>query len=129
MELLIFVIIALAILGGLVVLSIRAEKKEKELIVFDLSEEVVATPVEVVATPVVEKETKTVETVKKAPSKKAAPKKEPKSPAKAEVAAKRTRKDGKFVADDPSTPGVNEAFIDGKAPEPKKRGRKPKAAE
>jgi hypothetical protein len=39
-----------------------------------------------------------------------------KSVAKAEVAAKRARKGGKFVADDPSTPDVNEAFKRGKAP-------------
>jgi hypothetical protein len=36
--------------------------------------------------------------------------------AKAEIAGKRTRKGGKFVKDDPSTPDVNEAFKDGKAP-------------
>ena len=36
--------------------------------------------------------------------------------AKAEIAGKRTRKDGKFVKDDPSTPDVNEAYKDGKAP-------------
>ena len=39
-----------------------------------------------------------------------------KSVAKAEVAAKRVRKGGKFVGDDKSTPDVNEAFKDGKAP-------------
>jgi hypothetical protein len=39
-----------------------------------------------------------------------------KSVAKAEVAAKRARKGGKFVADDPSTPDVNEAFKRSKAP-------------
>jgi hypothetical protein len=43
-------------------------------------------------------------------------KKAAKSPAKAEVAAKRTRKGGKFVGDDKSTTGVNEAFKDGKSP-------------
>lgn len=48
-------------------------------------------------------------------------KKEPKSPAKAEVAEKRTRKSGKFVADDKSTPDVNEAFKEGKAPAKKKK--------
>lgn len=47
-------------------------------------------------------------------------KKAPKSPAKAEVAEKRTRKNGKFVGDDKSTPDVNEAFKDGKAPAKKK---------
>ena len=52
---------------------------------------------------------------KKAPAKKA-----PKSPAKAEVAEKRTRKNGKFVGDDKSTPNVNEAFKDGKTPAKKK---------
>ena len=31
-------------------------------------------------------------------------------------------KKGQYVADDPSTPGVNEAYVDGKAPA-KKRGR------
>jgi len=36
--------------------------------------------------------------------------------AKAEIAGKRTRKGGKFVKDDPSTPDVNEAFKDGKTP-------------
>ena len=57
-----------------------------------------------------------VEVVAKAPP----AKKAPKSPAKAEVAEKRTRKGGKFVGE--STPGVNEAFKDGKAPakKPKK---------
>lgn len=57
------------------------------------------------------------------PAVKAAPaKKKPKSPAKAEVAEKRTRKGGKFVGDDKSTPDVNEAFKGGKAPakKPKK---------
>lgn len=49
------------------------------------------------------------------------PKKEPKQPAKAEVAEKRTRKGGKFVGDDKSTPDVNEAFKDGKAPAKKKK--------
>lgn len=44
--------------------------------------------------------------------------------AKAEIAEKRARKDGKFVADDPSTPDVNEAFTEGKAPP--KRVKKPK---
>lgn len=44
--------------------------------------------------------------------------------AKAEVAEKRARKAGKFVADDPATPDVNEAFIDGKAPP--KKVKKPK---
>ena len=39
--------------------------------------------------------------------------------AKAEIAGKRTRKGGKFVADDPNTPDVNEAFTDGKAPSKK----------
>lgn len=63
-------------------------------------------------------EVATVE-VKAAPAKKA-----PKSPAKAEVAAKRTRKSGKFVGDDKSTPEVNEAFKDGKAPA-KKTTKKP----
>lgn len=48
-------------------------------------------------------------------------KKEPKSPAKAEVAEKRTRKSGKFVADDKSTPDVNEAFKEGKVPAKKKK--------
>jgi len=36
---------------------------------------------------------------------------------------KRARtEDGKFIADDPSTPDVNEAYVSGKAPA-KKRGR------
>lgn len=35
---------------------------------------------------------------------------------------KRARKKGKFVADDPSTPNVNEAWEGGVAPKPK-RGR------
>lgn len=56
--------------------------------------------------------------------KKAKPKKEPKQPAKAEVAEKRTRKGGKFVADDKSTPDVNEAFKDGKAPAKKPAAKK-----
>lgn len=54
--------------------------------------------------------------VKTEPAKKAPAKKAPKSPAKSEVAQKRTRKGGKFVGDDKSTPDVNEAFKDGKAP-------------
>ncbi len=53
-------------------------------------------------------------------------KKAPKSPAKAEVAEKRTRKGGKFVGDDKSTPGVNEAFKGGKAPAKKAKPKKPK---
>ena len=56
------------------------------------------------------------------PKVKAAAKKVVKT-AKAEIAGKRTRKDGKFVKDDPSTPDVNEAFKDGKAPV-----KKPKAS-
>lgn len=32
------------------------------------------------------------------------------------VEPKRARKDGKFVADDPSTPDINEAWVGGKAP-------------
>lgn len=59
-------------------------------------------------------------TAKKAPAKKA-----PKSPAKAEVAEKRTRKNGKFAGDDKSTPDVNEAFKDGKAPAKKTAKKKP----
>lgn len=51
-------------------------------------------------------------------------KKAPKSPAKAEVAEKRARKNGKFVGDDESTPDVNEAFKDGKAPAKKATARK-----
>lgn len=58
--------------------------------------------------------------VKTEPAKKA-----PKSPAKAEVAEKRTRKGGKFVGDDKSTPDVNEAFKDGKAPAKKTTKKKP----
>ena len=57
--------------------------------------------------------------VKAKPAKKA-----PKSPAKAEVAEKRTRKGGKFVGDDKSTPAVNEAFKDGKAPAKKAPAKK-----
>jgi len=62
--------------------------------------------------------------VKAAPAKKAPAKKAPKSPAKAEVAEKRTRKGGKFVGDDKSTPAVNEAFKDGKAPAKKAPAKK-----
>ena len=62
--------------------------------------------------------------VKAAPAKKAPAKKAPKSPAKAEVAEKRTRKGGKFVGDDKSTPAVNEAFKDGKAPAKKTPAKK-----
>jgi hypothetical protein len=39
-----------------------------------------------------------------------------KATAKQKVAASRTRKGGKFVGDDKSTPNVNEAFKEGKAP-------------
>lgn len=63
--------------------------------------------------------------VKTEPAKKAPAKKAPKSPAKAEVAEKRTRKGGKFVGDDKSTPDVNEAFKDGKAPAKKTTKKKP----
>lgn len=63
--------------------------------------------------------------VKVEPAKKAPAKKAPKSPAKAEVAEKRTRKGGKFVGDDKSTPDVNEAFKDGKAPAKKATKKKP----
>lgn len=65
------------------------------------------------------------EPAKKAPAKKAPAKKAPKSPAKAEVAEKRVRKNGKFVGDDKSTPDVNEAFKDGKAPAKKASKKKP----
>lgn len=41
---------------------------------------------------------------------------------KSELAGKRTRKKGKFVADDPATPDSNEAYIDGKKP---RKPRKP----
>lgn len=58
--------------------------------------------------------------VKTTPAKKA-----PKSPAKAEAAEKRTRKSGKFVGDDKSTPDVNEAFKDGKTPVKKATKKKP----
>ncbi len=76
------------------------------------------------AAPKVEEVAKT-EPVKKPAAKKAPAKKAPKSPAKAEVAEKRVRKDGKFVADDKSTPDVNEAFKDGKAPAKKPAKKKP----
>lgn len=66
---------------------------------------------------------KRVDTVKEE-IKNAKPKKEPKSPAKAEVAEKRARKGGKFVGDDKATPDVNEAFKDGKAPEKKAPAKK-----
>lgn len=72
--------------------------------------------VEVVTTDVVEAEQEEV--------KKTKAKKEPKAPAKAEVAAKRTRKGGKFVGDDKSTADVNEAFKDGKAPAKKPATKK-----
>ena len=51
----------------------------------------------------------------------------PEKPAKAEMAEQRERDGGgQFAADDPATPGVNEAWKDGKAPAKKKRGRPPK---
>lgn len=59
---------------------------------------------------------------KEAPKVKAAAEKAVKN-VKAEIASKRTRKGGKFVKDDPSTPDVNEAFKDGKAPA--KKAKKP----
>lgn len=62
--------------------------------------------------------------VKAEPAKKAPAKRAPKSAAKAEVAEKRTRKGGKFVGDDKSTPEVNEAFKDGKAPTKKAPAKK-----
>jgi hypothetical protein len=67
--------------------------------------------------PKVKAAAKKVETALKteAPKIKAAAEKAVKN-AKAEIAGKRTRKGGKFVKDDPSTPNVNEAFKDGKAP-------------
>ena len=58
-----------------------------------------------------------VEKAKGQPSKKSSP--------NVELAGKRTRKNGKFVADDKSTPNVNEAFIDGKAPVKKAPKKKP----
>tara|TARA_R110002020_G_scaffold82687_7_gene205070 strand:- start:6234 stop:6437 length:204 start_codon:yes stop_codon:yes gene_type:complete len=39
--------------------------------------------------------------------------------------AKRAKdKNGKFIADDPSTPDVNEAYVDGKSPKKKKAKKK-----
>lgn len=95
----------------------QAKKAVSDVYVLPESAEVKVEPVSVVATvdagEVVKEEVK-----------KSKPKKEPKSPAKAEVAEKRTRKGGKFVGDDKSTPDVNEAFTDGKAPEKKAPAKK-----
>jgi hypothetical protein len=41
-------------------------------------------------------------------------------------APKRARNKGKLVADNPVTPVTNEAWVDGKAPEPKAKPKKPK---
>jgi len=51
---------------------------------------------------------------------------EPPKVSKSEIAKKRTRKVGKFVADDPTTPDVNEAFLEGKSPVKKTAKRKKK---
>ena len=42
------------------------------------------------------------------------------------MAKRATDKKGKFIADDPSTPDVNEAYVDGKSP--KKKDKKETAA-
>ena len=47
---------------------------------------------------------------------------EEQTPAEPPAKPKRARtKKGQFKADDPSTPNVNEAWVDGKAPKPKKK--------
>jgi hypothetical protein len=51
---------------------------------------------------------------------------EPPKVLKSVLAKKRTRKVGKFVADDPTTPEVNEAFLEGKSPVKKTAKRKKK---
>ena len=43
-----------------------------------------------------------------------------------EVKPKRARRKGKYVADDKSTPNVNEAWVSGKAPKKKKKKTKKK---
>ena len=50
--------------------------------------------------------------------------KEPKEPA---TPPKRARDKGRFVADDKSTPHINEAWVEGKAPAKKKATKKPKS--
>lgn len=57
-----------------------------------------------------------VDNTKAKTSKKAGP--------KVELVGKRTRKSGKFVADDKSTPNVNEAYTDGKTPAKKPTTKK-----
>ena len=95
----------------------QAKKAVSDVYVLPESAEVKVEPISVVAT------VDAGEVVKEE-AKKAKPKKEPKSPTKAEVAEKRTRKGGKFVGDDKSTPEVNEAFKDGKAPTKKAPAKK-----
>jgi hypothetical protein len=86
----------------------------QELFVPRVSKTVEAAAVEVAAVEAkANADVKVEVAVKKEPKKPA--KKAPKSPAKAKVASTRTRKDGKFIADDKSIPDVNEAFKDGKA--------------
>lgn len=79
---------------------------------------------EIVKENAVKVEEKTVEVAKEVATEvKTAAKKVAKT-AKEELAEMRARKEGKFVADDPATPNVNEAFVEGKAPP--KKARKPK---
>lgn len=97
----------------------KAKKAVSDVYVLPESAEVKVEPLNIVKVEVgdvsLAEAEKRVDTVREE-IKKAKPKKEPKSPSKAEVAEKRTRKGGKFVGDDKSTPDVNEAFKDGKAP-------------
>ena len=122
MEFLIFaVVVAIAVYVGYK--YYQAKTVTPDVYVLPESAEVKIEPLDVVNVEVgdvsLAEAEKRVEVVKEE-VKKAKPKKEPKSPAKAEVAEKRVRKNGKFVADDPSTPDVNEAFKDGKPKKKKK---------
>ena len=100
MNLSLFLILAVAVVIALYIFAYKLSTSGNDVLV--LADE--APIEEVQAAPVIEEE----------------PVKKPKT-AKAEMATKRTRKAGKFVGDDKSTPDVNEAFTDGKTPEEKPR--------
>lgn len=100
MDLSLFLILAVAVVIALYIFAYKPSTSDNDVLV--LTDE--APIEEVPAPPVIEEE----------------PVNKPKT-AKAEVAAKRTRKAGKFVGDDKSTTNVNEAFTDGKTPEKKPR--------
>lgn len=120
------VVIASEIKEDAAKLEVKAEEIKKDVQAVTEEAKAVAQDVQVTvekASVVVAEVAAVVEEVKAKVTK---PKKAPKSPAKAEVAEKRTRKSGKFVGDDKSTPDVNEAFKDGKTPAKKPKSTKKK---